>query len=172
MARKIDLRHLVTNNLNFTNLNWIIFQTLSFKFILFFLECKTMQKGWTQKVIGAPGVLGLRYQILKSTKESILNRFLIENIKFWFKAECRMGSENLPQAGTPPPPQPMPISNKPTHHPPHWNLNVWISFNICIYCTGWPKKMSHSVFELKSVLNVGLDFSACVLESEFWARFI
>ena len=32
---------------------------------------------------------------------------------------------------------------------------------------GDPKKMSHSVFELKSVLDVGLDFSACVLESEF-----
>ena len=141
MARKIDLRHLVTNNLNFTNLNWIIFQTLSFKFILFFLECKTMQKGWTQKVIGAPGVLGLRYQILKSTKESISNRFFIVNMKFWFKVECRMGSGNLPQAGTS-----MPLSNNPSHRPLHWNLNVWISFNICIYCIIWKKNR----FKLKN----------------------
>ena len=37
---------------------------------------------------------------------------------------------------------------------------------------GDPKKMSLSVFELKSVLDVGFDFSACVLESEFRARFI
>ena len=33
------------------------------------------------------------------------------------------------------------------------------------------KKMSLSVFELKSVLDVGFDFSACVLESELRARF-
>ena len=32
---------------------------------------------------------------------------------------------------------------------------------------GDPKKMSVSVFDLKSVLDVGFDFSACVLESEF-----
>ena len=31
---------------------------------------------------------------------------------------------------------------------------------------GDPKKMSLSVFELKSVLDVGFDFSACGLESE------
>ena len=37
---------------------------------------------------------------------------------------------------------------------------------------GGPKKMSLSVFELKSVLGVGFDFSGCVLESEFEARFI
>ena len=37
---------------------------------------------------------------------------------------------------------------------------------------GDPKKMSLSVFELKSVLDVGFDFSGCVLESEFEARFI
>ena len=38
--------------------------------------------------------------------------------------------------------------------------------------TGWPKKMVLSVFEIKSVLDVGFDFSACVLESEFRAQFI
>ena len=32
---------------------------------------------------------------------------------------------------------------------------------------GDPKKMSLSVFKLKSVLDVAFDFSACVLESEF-----
>ena len=32
---------------------------------------------------------------------------------------------------------------------------------------GDPKKMSVSVFDLKSVLDVGFDFSACVLKSEF-----
>ena len=40
------------------------------------------------------------------------------------------------------------------------------------YIQGDPKKMSVSVFEFKSVLDVGFDFSACVLESEFRARFI
>ena len=30
----------------------------------------------------------------------------------------------------------------------------------------------NGVFELKSVLDVGFDFSACVLESEFRAQFI
>ena len=38
--------------------------------------------------------------------------------------------------------------------------------------TGDPKKMSLSVFELKSVLDVGFDFSACGLETESRARFI
>ena len=32
--------------------------------------------------------------------------------------------------------------------------------------------MSLGVFELKSVLGVGFDFSGCVLELEFEARFI
>ena len=40
------------------------------------------------------------------------------------------------------------------------------------FLQGDPKKMSVSVFEFKSVLDVGFDFSACVLESEFRARFI
>ena len=38
---------------------------------------------------------------------------------------------------------------------------------ILINIQGDPKKMSVSVFDLKSVLDVGFDFSACVLESEF-----
>ena len=45
-----------------------------------------------------------------------------------------------------------------------------VSSKLCefiLYIQGDPKKMSHSVFELKSVLDVGLDFSACVLESKF-----
>ena len=38
--------------------------------------------------------------------------------------------------------------------------------------TGWPKKIYHKDSELKSVLKVRFYFFACVLESEFWARFI
>ena len=41
-----------------------------------------------------------------------------------------------------------------------------------LHLQGDPKKMSLSVFELKSVLDVGFDFSGCVLESGFEARFI
>ena len=36
---------------------------------------------------------------------------------------------------------------------------------LLLHIQGDPKKMSLSVFELKSVLDVGFDFSACVLES-------
>ena len=54
-------------------------------------------------------------------------------------------------------------------------VSEWIK-NINILGTrsiqGDPKKMSHSVFELKFVLDAGFDFSACVLESESRARFI
>ena len=52
------------------------------------------------------------------------------------------------------------------------HVDHFISFQILKYVQGDPKKMSLSVFELKSVLDVGFDFSACVLESEFRARFI
>ena len=41
-----------------------------------------------------------------------------------------------------------------------------------MYIQGDPKKMSVSVYELKSVLDVGFYFPTCVLESEFWAWFI
>ena len=49
--------------------------------------------------------------------------------------------------------------------------------NIAIFPLIWkiqgdPKKMSLSVFELTSFLNVGFDFSACGLETESRARFI
>ena len=37
---------------------------------------------------------------------------------------------------------------------------------------GDPKKMYHKDSDLKSVLEVQFYFSTCVLESEFWARFI
>ena len=40
------------------------------------------------------------------------------------------------------------------------------------FIQGDPKKMSLSVFELKSVLDVGFYFSACGLETESRARFI
>ena len=38
--------------------------------------------------------------------------------------------------------------------------------------TGCPKKMQHSDFSLRSVLEVQFNFFTCVTESEFWARSI
>ena len=49
---------------------------------------------------------------------------------------------------------------------------IHIFEHLSLQIQGDPKKMSLSVFELKSVLDVGFDFSACVLESDSRARFI
>ena len=46
------------------------------------------------------------------------------------------------------------------------------SVKCVIYVQGAPKKMHHSDLYPISVLEVGFYFFTCVLDSEFWARFI
>ena len=52
-----------------------------------------------------------------------------------------------------------------------WSSN-YMELSSVIYIQGDPKKMYHKDPDLKSVLEVQFYFSTCVLESEFWARFI
>ena len=49
---------------------------------------------------------------------------------------------------------------------------TWTAATCDMILQGDPKKMYHKDSDLKSVLEVRFLFSTCVLESEFWARFI